>query len=80
MAFCVLTTGKTTTLSKEQALAIWDVLNGRREPENDKQSQFVGRIKRLYLNREYAPADYVRMYPIDVDVKQPERELAWYQK
>lgn len=82
MAFVVMSNGKTKTLSREQGLVIWDVLNGRTEPQDDKQRIFVEHIRRLYLNREYAPADYITMYPQGMDVasKEPERELAWYQK
>lgn len=63
MAFCILTTGKTLTLKPEQALAVWDVLQGNREPENEAQAAFCDKVERIYLNRENAPADYVAKYP-----------------
>jgi hypothetical protein len=63
MAFCVLLNGKSATLSREQGLAVWEVLNGRREPANEAQAEFVGNVKRLYLNRANAPQDYLDMYP-----------------
>lgn len=68
MAFCVFTDGKTTTLKPEQALAVWNVLQGRIEPENAAQRAFCDRVKRLYLNRENAPQDYLEMYPKGYDV------------
>lgn len=80
MAFVVFTDGTTRTLKPEQALAAWEVLNGRREPASDAQAVFCGRIRRLYLNRENAPQDYLDMYPRGMDVTAKERELPWYQK
>lgn len=68
MAFCVFIDGKTATLKPEQALAVWQVLNCEKEPENEKQEAFCCRVKRLYLNRENAPESYLRMYPTGYDV------------
>ncbi len=75
MALAVLQGNKPAILSKEQALAVWEVLQGRREPENDKQAEFVGSIERIYMPYEYAPADYCQMYPDD-DAPE-EREMSW---
>lgn len=77
MAFCVLHTGRTLTLSKEQGLRVWNVLQGSCEPENAKQERFVASIKRLYLNREYAPADYLEKYPKGKEVMKQERMPLW---
>ena len=63
MAFCILINGKTCTLKPEQALAVWDVLQGHSEPSNDKQRTFCDNVRRLYLNRNTAPQDYLDAYP-----------------
>lgn len=63
MAFVRFIDGRTTVLPAEKALAVWEVLNGRREPENDRQAMFCSRVQRLYLNRNNAPQDYLDMYP-----------------
>jgi hypothetical protein len=77
MALAVLIGNKPAILSKDQALAVWEVLQGRQEP-SEKQAEFCSQIERLYLNYEYAPADYIQMYPEPVE--EQERELVWYQK
>jgi hypothetical protein len=78
MGLAVLTGNIPKILSKQQSLAVWEVLQGRQEPANDKQAEFCSKIERLYLNYEYAPQDYRDMYPEPVE--QPEQELSWYQK
>lgn len=79
MALAVLQGNKPVILQKDQALGLWEVLQGRKEPENDKQEQFASRVERLYLNRQYAPSDYLEMYPVPHEQLQ-EQELSWYQK
>lgn len=74
MAFCVFIDGKTATLKPEQALAVWYVLNGDKEPENDKQEAFCNRVRRLYLNRENAPESYLRKFPTGYDVPEKSYE------
>jgi hypothetical protein len=78
MALAVMQGNKPVILQKDQALALWEVLQGRQEP-NEKQAVFCSKLERIYLNREYAPSDYLEMYPEPVDASS-ERELSWYQK
>lgn len=68
MAFVIFVDGKKATLKPEQALAVWYVLNGEAEPENEKQCAFCRKIKRLYLNRENAPQSYLDRFPTGYDV------------
>ena len=63
MAFCTLHDALPRTLSPERALYAWEVLQGRREPLNASDELFISRIKRLYIPRNYAPQDYLDMYP-----------------
>lgn len=70
---------KPVILQKDQALAVWEVLQCRKEPENEKQRIFCDRVERLYLPREYAPGDYLQMYP-SIDAEEREQDLTWYQK
>lgn len=81
MALCVLQSGKAMTLKPEQALVVWDVLQGRREPGNEKLNNLCSQVKRLYLNRHSAPQDYLAMYPQPENAKkQDEQQLMWWQK
>ncbi len=70
MALVIFNDGSKVMLKPEQALAVWEILIGEREPENDKQESFCCRVKRIYLNRHTAPESYLRKFPQGQDIEQ----------
>lgn len=59
----VFTDNTAKSVSAEQGIAVWNVLNNFKEPENEKQEAFCLRVKRVYLNPANAPASYLQRYP-----------------
>lgn len=49
--------------SIEKSHHLWHVLIGEEEAENEKESEMVLAIKRIYLNPANAPQSYLTMYP-----------------
>lgn len=62
-----MTDRRTKSVTAEQGLHIWQVLNGEAEPENEQQAEFIAQIDRIYLNRKTAPKSYLDMYPEPLD-------------
>jgi hypothetical protein len=69
LAFIVMHDRRTKSVTAEQGLHIWQVLNGEAEPENEQQAEFIAQIERIYLNRKNAPASYLAMYPEPLEIK-----------
>lgn len=63
MSFIVMHDRTTKNVTAEKGLAIWRVLIGETEPENEQQSDFIAQIDRIYLNRKTAPQSYLDRYP-----------------
>lgn len=59
MAHIELNDGKRTSITSEQGAKIWEILQGRREPDNKAQELYVSKIRRIYLNWRNAPDDYI---------------------
>lgn len=63
MAFVRLKNNQNKTVSAEQGLLIWRIMNGE-ATGTPEQCAFVKNIKRIYLNRANAPASYLEAHPI----------------
>lgn len=59
MAYVKLSNNKGIKVSSAQAYQMFEVLEGRREPENDKQAQFMETIKAIYLPWREADDEYI---------------------
>lgn len=65
MAYISFHDGKSKTITNEQALAMWEVLQARVEP-TPKQHKWAVSTKKLYLDRYTAPEDYVTRYEVEI--------------
>jgi hypothetical protein len=61
MAIADLINGKRITLTPQQGLRVWQILNGEREAK-ENEVEFVSSVKAVYLNRTTAPASYIEKY------------------
>jgi hypothetical protein len=83
MAYIRFNTGKTGTVSHDKGIAIWQVLNGEVEPENDAQAQFIASIQNIYLDRHNAPESYLKaraQVHAQMDNAGKLQPLPWFQK
>ena len=61
MAFIKYKDHTHSTVSAEQGIAIWRVMNGE-IPGTTAQRRFVRQVERIWLNRATAPRSYLNAY------------------
>ena len=59
MALVKFHNGQALFMPPEKAAEIWLTMNGYRPYFDDKQRSFTRRIKKIYLNPEKAPKEYL---------------------
>ena len=59
MALLRMIDGTKRTVSHEQGVTIWNVLQGNRAADTPEQLAFIRNIKDIHLNRYNAPQDYL---------------------
>jgi uncharacterized protein YbbC (DUF1343 family) len=60
MAMLITNTNEHKFVPAKTALVIWQIMNKERKAQTRQQAQYVQRIKRVYIPREYAPASYIK--------------------
>lgn len=58
MAHIELVDGKKRSITPEQGVVIWNILQGRNDPTQE-QERFISNIRKVYLNWRKAPDDYI---------------------
>jgi hypothetical protein len=62
MAMLITKTNKAQFIPAKTAIIIWQIMNGERQPANDRQQRFCESVKRVYIPQELAPKSYVDHY------------------
>lgn len=60
MAFVKFHNGQALFMTPEKAGNLWLCINGYLPFMNEQQRRFAARVKRIYLNPETAPKEYLR--------------------
>lgn len=70
--------GKARFVPDDVAERIWWCHEGGKKPHTRAQGAYIAHIRRVYLNRQSAPPEYLERHAIERGMDGPEQQSLWY--
>lgn len=78
MALIVFKDGQALYAPADKAEHIWRCLEGKESPHTSAQCRYISRVRRVYLNKQTAPSEYLESRGLKPKLQQ--LDLYWWQK
>lgn len=68
------------SIPNDKAVTLWWVQEGGKKPVNRAQAAYISRVRRIYLDRTFAPVEYLEKYPVTSDQQREKTPRSWHQR